>query len=77
MARINVRNSAHVMTLVQSLVYAYVATLTVADLTVGIRMRYLAILGEDFIIDMSILVCGESCFVQCKPLCYSLRLAPR
>ena len=70
MALINVRNSAHVMTLVQSLVYAYVVTLTVAVLAVGIRLRYLAIFGEDsstnllgwtnvFQLDKGVSVCGK------------------
>ena len=48
------------MTLVQSLVYAYVATLRVADLAVGMGMRYLAISGED----LYLLVHDKSCFLQ-------------
>jgi len=50
------------MTLVQSLVYAYVATLRVAALAVGVGMRYLAISGED--LSAYLLVRDKSCFVQ-------------
>ena len=49
------------MTLVQSLVYAYVATLRVAALAVGVGMRYLAISGED--LSAYLLVRDKSCFV--------------
>ena len=78
MALINIRNSTHVVTLVWSLVYAYFATLTVAALAVGIRMRYLAISGED--LSTYLLVHDKSCFVQwwiSKLVCCSPRLAPR
>ena len=62
LALINVRNSAHVMTLVYILVYAYVATLRVAALAVGIHMQYLAFSGED--LSTCLLVRDRSCFVQ-------------
>ena len=62
LALINVGNSAHVMTLVYILVYAYVATLRVAALAVGIHMRYLAISGED--LSTCLLVRDRSYFVQ-------------
>ena len=45
-------------------VYAYVVTLRVAVLAVGIRMRYLAISGEDS--STYLLVCDKSCFVHSK-----------
>ena len=44
--------------------YAYVVTLRVAVLAVGIRMRYLAISGEDS--STYLLVCDKSCFVHSK-----------
>ena len=50
---INVRNQAHVMNLVYSLVYVDVVTLRVAVLAVGIRFRYLAISGELRLINIS------------------------
>ena len=42
-------------------VYAYVATLTVAALAVGICMQYLGISGED--LSTYLLVFDKSCFV--------------
>ena len=50
------------MTLVQSLVYAYVTTLRVAALAVGMGMQYLAVSGED--LSACLLVRDKSCFIQ-------------
>ena len=57
-----IANRQYKIQLMTFLVYAYVATLTVASLAVGIRMRYLAISGED--VSTYLLMRAKSCFSQ-------------